>query len=464
VNRLIAFLRDSYREAVSGWMLQVMLVFAVLLVLFIASIGFRPVTLEEQLGQATLIFNRILPSSPEYPNLGSPRFTIENVEASNPAEPWKSDYAFDFVVTTPTAEDIAKLQDRGRTAQLPMSRATTERFLKRSFDYLKDLKVTNAPDGTAKPNELRFHATSHGTAIEDARAWAHKPSVLFAFDLSLLTMSLRSAVYLLLNYLVSGVGAWVVLAVSVVVTAGFVPNMLSKGSIDLLVSKPVSKPFVLVAKYLGGLTFIFLLTSFTALGVWVVLGLRTGIWSPNFLLIVPILTLYFAVLYAVSTLAGVLTRNSLVAILATFAVWALFWGVGKLNDGVMTRLDKEEKQAGKELDFAQMAKDAQEKGEQPDADDIMRRIDPDAWLWGVIPPQYGFNAVRVVHAVTPRTYQLDARLGRIIAEGVLTERELKKMGYGDPPRENWLTMVGVSVAFIGLCLALASGIMVLRDG
>ena len=39
MNRLIAFLRDSYREAISGWMLQVMLLFAVVLIAFISSIS-----------------------------------------------------------------------------------------------------------------------------------------------------------------------------------------------------------------------------------------------------------------------------------------------------------------------------------------------------------------------------------------------------------------------------------------
>ena len=53
-----------------------------------------------------------------------------------------------------------------------------------------------------------------------------------------------------------------------------------------------------------------ILTAFTVGGVWVAIGLRTGFWTPHFLAVIPLLTFYFAILYAVSTLAAVLTRST----------------------------------------------------------------------------------------------------------------------------------------------------------
>ena len=35
-----------------------------------------------------------------------------------------------------------------------------------------------------------------------------------------------------------------------------------------MLSKPIRRPALLVYKYLGGLTFVFLLTAVTVLGVW----------------------------------------------------------------------------------------------------------------------------------------------------------------------------------------------------
>ena len=42
-------------------------------------------------------------------------------------------------------------------------------------------------------------------------------------------------------------------------------------------------------------------------GIWLVLGLRSGIWSPGFLATILILTFFFAILYAVSAFFAVLT-------------------------------------------------------------------------------------------------------------------------------------------------------------
>ena len=50
-------------------------------------------------------------------------------------------------------------------------------------------------------------------------------------------------------------------------------------------------------------------------GVWLVLALRSGVWDFSFLIVIPVLTFTFAILYAVSTLAAVLTRSPIVSIL-----------------------------------------------------------------------------------------------------------------------------------------------------
>src|SRR5262249_48644963 len=124
-------------------------------------------------------------------------------------------------------------------------------------------------------------------------------------------------------------GAWLGLLVSVALTAFFIPNMLQKGTLEPLLVKPIRRWQLLVYKYLGGLTFIFVTTTVVVVGVWLALGLRSGIWAPGFLLIILVLTFFFAVLYAVSTLFGVLTRNAIVALLMTCLFWGALWGIGR---------------------------------------------------------------------------------------------------------------------------------------
>ena len=55
--------------------------------------------------------------------------------------------------------------------------------------------------------------------------------------------------------------------------------MLRKGTVDMLVVKPIHRVALLLYKYIGGLTFIFLNTVVAIGGVWLALGLRSGIWA-----------------------------------------------------------------------------------------------------------------------------------------------------------------------------------------
>ncbi len=464
IVQFLAFLQDSYREAKSGWMLHLMLVLAGLLVLLVASVGFRPVTLRDELDDRLDLFTRIFDTEPE---LGHPRFSIDNVTTTNAAEPWKADYTFEYVVTCATPEDMAK----ANKANVPVSRTEAEQFLRAQLAFLKNVEVTGGPpeldkppeqaagpeakaDGADKkeaktpplPKEVRYKVTTKGTTVEDRLAWRHRVSILFVYEIPHLYRSLRDCVYYLEKYLVNWVAGWALLFVAVVITAGFIPNMLAKGSLDLMVSKPIGRTRLLVYKYVGGLTFVLILTTATVLGVWTAIGLRTGLWSVNFLAIVPVITFCFAVLYAVSTLSAVLTRNALVSILLTGMAWGLLWGVGKVNDGIESRREQEAK--------------ARPQAGTPEA--VLRQVESEQPLWGFI-PRSAFPVATALRAVTPRTYELDDRLVRLIAEGILTPSELKTKEYDTPPRTSWAELILVSLAGIGMLIGLASWRFSQRD-
>lgn len=460
--KFIAFLRDSYREAVSGWVLQVMLAFAALLILFVASVSFRPISLKEELDQGFSLTNWLLSQNPD-PAVRGTKYAIENYKESNPAEPWKSDYSFDVVVRAESADALTKVREMG----LPVRRRQIEQMMTDELRFLNDVEIKEAPLAESAPahmalggaaltparpgdpvGEVRYTVTSKGTKAEDALAWRHEPAVLFAIDLPLMIMSLREGVYFLEKWLVNFVGALVTLLVSVVITAAFIPNMIRKGAFDLYISKPISRPLLLVYKYLGGLLYILILTAVTVGGVWAAIGLRTGIWTPHFLALIPLLTFYFAILYSVSTLAAVLTRSTIVAIVATVFAWGVFFGAGLLHDKVQ-QVKKAQQEMQQKLE---QAVPKRSDGED-DAPPPVRQVVP-SWLE---------TTARIVHGVLPRTYDLDDRAIRLIAEGVLTaeERKQKKL---DQELVPWPETIGVSVAFIALMLALACWRLVTRDG
>src|SRR5204863_726439 len=117
------------------------------------------------------------------------------------------------------------------------------------------------------------------------------------------------------------IGSLVTLLASIIITSFFIPNMLRKGTVDLLIVKPIHRWVLLVYKYVGGLTFVLLNTAVALGGIWLALGLRSGIWANTFLLMIFVYTFFFAILYAVSTLVAVMTRSAIATILLTCAAW-----------------------------------------------------------------------------------------------------------------------------------------------
>lgn len=158
--------------------------------------------------------------------------------------------------------------------------------------------------------------------------WPHKASLLFGAIPLGNSAKPGQLVYRVIYWGVGVVGAAVILLLSCIITAFFIPNMLRKGTVDLLVAKPIHRATLLIYKYIGGMTFIFLNTSVLIVGLWLVLGLRGGIWAPSFLLMIFVLTFEFALFYALSTLTAVLTRSAIVSILVSVVAWGLLWGLG----------------------------------------------------------------------------------------------------------------------------------------
>jgi hypothetical protein len=63
------------------------------------------------------------------------------------------------------------------------------------------------------------------------------------------------------------------------------------------------------------------------LGTWAALGLRTGVWTPHYLLCIPIVLFHFAIFFSVSALLAVLTRNTVVCMLGSLGFWWLCWSI-----------------------------------------------------------------------------------------------------------------------------------------
>jgi ABC-type transport system involved in multi-copper enzyme maturation permease subunit len=107
---------------------------------------------------------------------------------------------------------------------------------------------------------------------------------------------------------------------AVFASAGLTPGLLEPGRVELLLSKPVSRSHLLLGRYLGNLLVVAVNTVWLVVGVWLIFGWKTGIWSPSFLWTIPITLFLFAVLLCVVVLVGVAWESAALATMIAVAM------------------------------------------------------------------------------------------------------------------------------------------------
>lgn len=489
MRQFLAILKDSFREAVDGFVIYAMLGLSALAIVIVGSMSFRPVPPEEAFGRIVPRFNAFIPERGQGRTVSGT--TTSSEYAVGAVTPEGRGHAFRLTVTAqptkaapevkaeekvdgkgdaraddkpePEPKDIPGADSfRGAVAQwagkagagvdlgaggkaggrkggrggrggfsMPtdatpdeqkaVTTAQMEEFLVNQFDTQAGIAATvkRVTTGAAEPTYAFDVVTTGGSGV---RGWPHQVKIFFGTVTISDDATLGMVLWGIEDKIINGLGAGVALLISVILTAFYVPNMIRKGSVDLLVSKPIGRTPLLLYKYVGGLTFIFLVSAFTVGGMWLVLGVRSGFWDPTFLVLIPVLTFTFAILYAVSVLVGVVTRSPIVAMLATIGAMFFFWlvGVGKMW--------VEERRNGGD--------------------------DSSHWL---------VTTVDVLNAVLPRYKDLDTITSRLIAEGTLTQAEMRMVGLASLDYPSWGVTLGMSFAFIAVVLALACWVFNRRD-
>jgi ABC-type transport system involved in multi-copper enzyme maturation permease subunit len=154
------------------------------------------------------------------------------------------------------------------------------------------------------------------------------------------------------------------MVLAVFASSGLIPSVLEAGRIELLLSKPVRRSHILLGRYIGNALVVGLNIAYLILGVWIILGVKTGLWPKAFLLAIATTMFTFCVLLTVVILIGVLFESSALATMVTVAlmilspllaqkavmerllssewtrnIWrSLYWALPKVYDvGAMTR-------------------------------------------------------------------------------------------------------------------------------
>lgn len=117
--------------------------------------------------------------------------------------------------------------------------------------------------------------------------------------------------------LVSGLMTGIVLF-GVFATAGVIPALLEKGVADLYLSKPISRWELLAGKYLGAVSAVFICALYFVGALFLVFGLRAGVWNLDLLIAVFGVLLVFAAIHTVVLFMGVVSGSTALSILAAY--------------------------------------------------------------------------------------------------------------------------------------------------
>src|ERR1700761_8768653 len=107
---------------------------------------------------------------------------------------------------------------------------------------------------------------------------------------------------------------------AVFASAGLIPSVLEAGRISLLLSKPLTRTMLLMGRYAGNLAVVALNHIYLICSIWIIIGLKTKIWEPRFLLAIPISLFIFAVLLCVVVLIGVISESAALSVMIAVAL------------------------------------------------------------------------------------------------------------------------------------------------
>jgi ABC-type transport system involved in multi-copper enzyme maturation permease subunit len=123
---------------------------------------------------------------------------------------------------------------------------------------------------------------------------------------------------------------WLAAILALISTASIVPELLASGSIDMMLSKPISRTRLFLTRWVTGLFFAAIQAAVFVIASFLVIGIRGGAWEPELFVAVPAVVVFFSYLYCFCALVGVLTRSTVASLLLTLVFWL---GVFALQEG-----------------------------------------------------------------------------------------------------------------------------------
>ena len=431
MTQLWAILADSFHESVDRKSLLVLLFLAALLIAFCFGISFETEKPGSALEKQALSFGsfgrmRRLSFGSLFSSMDWSAGEIKPVENS---EGWRPELTGGYALTLTFKPDALDEMVR-RWRPYKKERDTVKR------EVFKDIPPDNAPvrpgdriafiEGRFAQfgySEIQTHfmnqnPPTYRVALHTAYPYelnsASSMILLYgALKVPLWNMSVAEQVVRIELFLANGVAGFLGVIVAVLACAGFVPSMLQKGTLDLLLARPVGRRRLLLFKYLGGLWFVLILTTVLIGGCWIAIALRTGYSSPWFLASILTVTAIFAVVHSVAVLAGVLTRSGTISALLAIGVWGVSSTLVFIRDGI------------------------------------------DLLYAGQMVPAWAKSLLNVLYAIAPKTLDLASLNTYFLSHSHLSESAYQRSFAGTIPKVEWGYSIGTTAIFTAVMLGLA---------
>ena len=110
------------------------------------------------------------------------------------------------------------------------------------------------------------------------------------------------------------------LFLALMATSTLFPTMLQKGSVDLLLCRPIPRWRIITARFLGGASIMAFNAAYLFIGVWAVLGLKADVWNNGFPISTILVIFAFVVLFSVMMIVSVMTENGPAGLLTAFTI------------------------------------------------------------------------------------------------------------------------------------------------
>ncbi|PEN06609.1 hypothetical protein CRI93_10050 [Longimonas halophila] len=149
-------------------------------------------------------------------------------------------------------------------------------------------------------------------SLAGLRLFGQTPDTVEGLSLERLVFGVEAAV--------AGAAYWLGILLALFATAPLIVSMLERGHIDLLLSKPMSRPTLFLSHVAGVWAAVAVLTIYLLGGVWTIMSIKTGVWNGSFLISIGLVVVMFGVMYSTVALMGVWTESTALALIVSYGL------------------------------------------------------------------------------------------------------------------------------------------------